>query len=70
MEQSNPNSEILSVVDTIKDGKRADALDAVNDILFSRAADAIKSYKQVVAKTYFDEPQVEEPSNETDNGNN
>ena len=59
MEQSNPNAEVLSVVDTIKDGKRADALDAVNDILFSRAADAIKSYKQVVAKTFFDEPQVE-----------
>ena len=70
MEQSNPNAEVLSVVDTIKDGKRADALDAVNDILFSRAADAIKSYKQVVAKTYFDEPQVEDPSNEPDNGNN
>ena len=68
MEQSNPNAEILSVVDTIKDGKRADALDAVNDLLFSRAADAIKSYKQVVAKTFFDEPQVEEPSNETDIG--
>ena len=54
MEQSNPNAEVLSVVDTIKDGKRADALDAVNDILFSRAADAIKSYKQVVAKTFFE----------------
>ncbi|MEC7713284.1 MAG: hypothetical protein VYE32_04675 [Candidatus Thermoplasmatota archaeon] len=68
MEQSNPNAEILSVVDTLKDGKRADALDAISDLLYGRAAEAIKSYKQVVAKTFFDEPQVEEPSNETDNG--
>ena len=59
---------MLNVVDFIKDGKRADAIDAVNDILFSRAADAMGSYKQTVAKTYFDEPVGEAQPNETDNG--
>ena len=41
---------------------------AVNDILFSRAADAMASYKQTVANTYFDEPVGEAQPNETDNG--
>ena len=59
---------MLNVVDFIKDGKRADAIDAVNDILFSRAADAMASYKQTVANTYFDEPVGEAQPNETDNG--
>ena len=59
---------MLNVVDFIKDGKRADAIAAVNDILFSRAADAMASYNQTVAKTYFDEPVGEAQPNETDNG--
>ena len=68
MEESNPQAEVLNVVDFIKDGKRADAIDAVNDILFSRAADAMANYKQTVAQTYFDEPVGEAQPNETDNG--
>ena len=68
MEESNPQAEVLNVVDFIKDGKRADAIDAVNDILFSRAADAMANYKQTVANTYFDEPVGEAQPNETDNG--
>ena len=68
MEESNPQAEVLNVVDFIKDGKRADAIDAVNDILFSRAADAMASYKQTVANTYFDEPVGEAQPNETENG--
>ena len=68
MEETNPQAEVLNVVNFIKDGKRADAIDAVNDILFARAADAMGSYKQTVANTYFDEPVGEEQPNETDNG--
>ena len=68
MEETNPQAEVLNVVDFIKDGKRADAIDAVNDILFSRADDAMASYKQTVANTYFDEPVGEAQPNETDNG--
>jgi hypothetical protein len=68
MEQSNPNAEVLSVVKSIEDGQRANAIDAIQDLLYSRAADAMSQYKQIVAKSYFDEP-AEELPNETDNGN-
>tara|TARA_B100002019_G_scaffold291362_1_gene311341 strand:- start:21 stop:230 length:210 start_codon:yes stop_codon:yes gene_type:complete len=68
MEQSNPDAEILSVVNSIENGQRAAAIDAINDMLFSKAADAMSAYKQIVAKTFFDEP-VEELPDETDNGN-
>jgi len=68
MEQSNPNAEILNVVKSIEDGQRANAIDALNDILFARAADAMSAYKKVVANTFFDEP-VEALPDETDNGN-
>lgn len=69
MEQSNPNAEILNVVKSIEDGQRANAIDAIQDLLYSRAADAMSQYKQIVAKSYFDEP-AEALPDETDNGNN
>lgn len=68
MEQSNPNAEILNVVKSIEDGQRANAIDAIQDLLYSRAADAMSQYKQIVAKSYFDEP-AEALPDETDNGN-
>lgn len=68
MEQSNPNAEVLSVVKSIEDGQRASAIDAIQDILYARAADAMSQYKQIVAKTFFDEP-AEELPDETDYGN-
>ena len=69
MEQSNPESEVMNVVDKITNGNRADAINAINDMLFSKAADAMASYQQIVANSYFDEP-AEELPNETDNGSN
>jgi hypothetical protein len=70
MEDQAPlNAEIVDIVTAISDNKRAAAIDAIQDILYSRAADAMSSYKQVVANTFFDEP-VEVETNETDNGNN
>ena len=66
MEQSNPESEVMNVVDKIENGNRADAINAINDMLFSKAADAMASYKQVVAKTFFYET-AEELHDETDN---
>ena len=68
MEQSNPNAEILNAVKSIEDGQRANAIDAIQDLLYSRAADAMSQYKQIVAKSYFDEP-AEALPDETDNGN-
>ena len=73
IDQANPEAEVMNVVNSIADNKRADAIDALQDLLYARSSDAIGDYKKTVAKTFFDEPVAdtpEEPSNETDNGNN
>lgn len=66
-DQVNPESEVVNIVNAISDNKRAEAIDAIQDLLYAKASDAMTAYKQVVAKTYFDEP-VGETSNETDHG--
>ena len=65
-----PPEQVLDTADLIANNKRAEAIDAIQDLLYARAADAMGSYKKTVANTFFDEPKVEEPSNETDNGTN
>ena len=73
IDQANPDSEVMNVVNSIADTQRASAIDALQDILYSRSNDALGKYKQTVAKTFFDQPEAEkqeEPSNETDNGTN
>ena len=72
VDQANPEAEVMDVVKSIADNQRANAIDALQDLLYARSSDAISDYKKTVAKTYFDEPvadKPEEPSNETDNGN-
>ena len=67
-----PEAGVMDVVTHIADNQRADAIDKLQDLLYARSSDAIGKYKQSVANTLFDEPEVEdkpeEPSNETDNG--
>ena len=67
-----PEAGVMDVVKSISDNQRADAIDKLQDLLYARSSDAIGKYKQSVANTHFDEPEVEdkpeEPSNETDNG--
>jgi|TARA_B100001113_G_C20601551_1_gene401989 hypothetical protein len=66
-----PPEAVLDTADLIANNKRAEAIDAIQDLLYARANDAMGSYKKTVAGTYFNEPkEVEEPSNETDNGSN
>ena len=72
IDQANPEAEVMNVVNHIADNQRADAIDKLQDLLYARSSDAIGDYKKTVAKTYFNEPvedKPEEPSNETDNGN-
>ena len=71
VDQANPEAEVMNVVNHIADNQRADAIDKLQDLLYARSSDAIGDYKKTVAKPYFDEPEAkpEEPSNETDNGN-
>ena len=67
-----PEAGVMDVVTHIADNQRADAIDKLQDLLYARSSDAIGKYKQSVANTVFDAPEVEdkpeEPSNETDNG--
>jgi hypothetical protein len=58
----------VDIVNKINDNQRASAIDAIQDLLFAKASDAMAQYKQVVAKTFFDEP-TETQTDETDNGN-
>ena len=71
IDQANPDEGVMDVVKHIADNQRADAIDKLQDLLYARSSDALGKYKQTVAKTYFGEPaeKPEEPSNETDNGN-
>ena len=67
-----PQKELGSVdiIGKIADNQRANAIDAVHDMLFGKASQAMADYKKVVANTFFDEPtETEIPNNETDNGN-
>ena len=71
IDQANPEAEVVDVVGAIADNQRAKAIDAIQDMLYAKSSDALGDYKKTVAKTFFDEPdeKPEEPSNETDNGN-
>jgi len=72
IDQANPESEVVDVVSAIADNNRAAAIDAIQDMLYAKSSDAIGEYKKGVANTLFDKPEaekLEEPSNETDNGN-
>lgn len=44
------------IVDLLYDKKRSDALDKINDLLMSKASQALDDYKKIVASTFFDEP--------------
>ncbi len=49
-------SDYLEVVNLISNNKKSDALDKINDLLYSKASEVIDDYKKVVASSYFDEP--------------
>ena len=61
----------VDIVNQIADNQRANAIDAIHDMLFAKASDAMADYKKVVANTFFDEPTETETevTDETDNGN-
>ena len=72
-DQTEINKELgaVDIVGKIDDDQRASAIDAIHDMLFSKASEAMADYKKVVANTFFDEPTETETevTDETDNGN-
>ena len=69
-EKTEVNNELgaVDIVGKINDNQRATAIDAIHDMLFSKASEAMADYKKVVANTFFDEPTEKETTDETDNG--
>jgi hypothetical protein len=69
-EKTEVDTEVgaLDIVGKINDNQRASAIDAVHDMLFGKASQAMADYKKVVANTFFDEPTETETTDETDNG--
>ena len=63
----NPHQGEVDIVNQIADNQRANAINAIHDMLFAKASDAMADYKKVVANTFFDEP-TETETDETDNG--
>jgi DNA-binding XRE family transcriptional regulator len=49
-------SNTLDIVNLIANKNKAEALDAVHDLMQNSAAEAIGMYKQTVASTYYNEP--------------
>jgi hypothetical protein len=64
--------DTFEVVNAVRDGNRVQALDKIADLLYGKAAEAMKDYKGIVAHSFFDpaepsEEKVEEtPSEETE----
>ena len=66
----NKDLGAVDIVNKIDNNQRASAIDAIHDLLFGNASQAMADYNKVVANTFFDEPtETEIPNNETDNGN-
>ena len=63
----NHDQGVINIVDKISNNDRASAIDAIQDLLFAKASDAMAQYKQIVANTFFDEPTGTE-TDEADNG--
>lgn len=66
--EANPHQGEVDIVNQIANNDRAAAIDAIQDLLFAKAGDAMADYKKVVANTFFDEPETETETDETDNG--
>jgi len=64
----NSHQGEVDIVNQIANNDRAQAIDAIHDMLFSKAGDAMADYKKVVANSFFDEPTEQETTDETDNG--
>ena len=45
--------ETIDIINAIAAGNKIDAMDKINDHLYAKAAEAMKGYKEVLAKSYF-----------------
>ena len=52
--------ETIDIINAIAAGNKIDAMDKINDHLYAKAAETMKGYKEVLAKSYFADAEEEE----------
>jgi len=45
--------ETIDIINAIADGNKIDAIDKINDHLYAKAAESMKSYKEILAQSFF-----------------
>ena len=56
--------ETIDIINAIAAGNKIDAMDKINDHLYAKAAETMKGYKEVLAKSYFAAAEEEEETAE------
>jgi hypothetical protein len=59
--------ETIDIINSIAAGNKIEVIDKINDHLYAKAAEAMKNYKEVLAKSFFYEPETSEETT-TDQG--
>jgi len=57
--------ETIDIINAIASGNKIDAIDKINDHLYAKAAENMKSYKEILAKSFFADAEEETVENET-----
>jgi len=60
--------DTIDIINAIADGNKIDAIDKINDHLYAKAAENMKSYKEILAQSFFasTEEETETPSEGTE----
>jgi len=45
--------DTIDIINAIADGNKIDAMDKINDHLYAKAAENMKSYKEILAQSFF-----------------
>ena len=57
--------DTIDIINAIADGNKIEAIDKINDHLYAKAAENMKSYKEVLAKSFFADTEETEPTEDT-----
>jgi len=58
--------DTIEVIQSIRNQDRAAAVEKINDMLYNRASEAMKSYKEIVAQSFFGHENEETEEEETE----
>ena len=61
--------ETIDIINAITAGNKIDAMDKINDHLYAKAADAMKSYKEILAQSFFASTEEESDNQIPEEGN-